>query len=204
MRTHLFISTGLTGKLKGIDALSVSAYNPVCDKLALDPTLVCHQCYARQYESFRPIVHAAYEDNTELLTGSFLADAELPTINAPVFRFHAFGEIINTTHYVNLRRIAGRNPETTFALWSKRDIASWGYQRKPNLIHVTSSPVIGQRRTDSTIAPIDAPFYDYEFTVYRTMADVPDDAFLCHGKTCLDCMHCYQKGNTYHVAELLK
>lgn len=208
----LKVSTGLTGKLKSINALSVSSFNPVCDDRVdlATPASVCGHCYARRYERIRPSVRKVYEENLEILSRWLLQSKDIPEITPRVyggrqmpFRFNAFGEVVNETHWRNLVEICKFYPWITFGLWSKNLKFEW-IARTPkleNMILVYSSPVIGQPVNFGEPNP-----FDHVFTVYPKGAKIPDDAFPC-GNSCRDCLVCYMPSDNlvpYHVAEILK
>lgn len=140
-------------------------------------------------------VNTAFKHNAEILTARILDNSELPTIDAekyPLFRFEAYGDLINTTQAINYIKIARKNPAVKFALWSKNPafaVNAFRIAGKPeNLQFVLSSlklntPAAGADRV---------PYVDKVFTVY-------DDAHAdrvqinCGARSCFGCRRCYEK-----------
>ena len=163
------------GKLEGIRSISVSSLNPFCDAQVARPESICGHCYARRLEGIRPLLRKVLKQNAEALSSGPIGTI---WINDRIMRFNAFGELINTTHWENLRRIALDYPETTFTLWTKRPSLVSGYIPS-NLILVQSMP------TPDVIADIDERF-DWVFAVTLDRSKVN-----CQGR-CMECLRCYR------------
>lgn len=114
------ICTDHTGKMTGIDSLSTSVLlNPICQKRAQDKTSVCSKCYAGRMAKMYKGLEKVLAGNTEVLTEKVIPVEEWPLLNARIFRLEAFGDLQNVTQVRNYFNFARRNPETTFALWTK-------------------------------------------------------------------------------------
>jgi hypothetical protein len=203
------ISTGLTGKLVGIDALSVSCFNSVCDTYSANPKSVCFRCYGRNYESFRPAVRKRYEINLSILERE-LTDEEVDGIARQIkprwnetrnrpnpFRLNSFGEIQNFHHVQNYFRIARARPDVQFALWTKRTEAFWFAGIPDNLVLVYSAPYVD-------VIPATPGFFHHTFVVFSKPESIPSYMVVCRGKTCADCQSCYSRSTSHFIGEVLK
>lgn len=141
--------------------------------------------------------------NSELLTSRLFDIDEMPVINAQIFRFEAFGDLINATQCMNYFRLAKRNPCVRFALWTKnpgiiQQAIDAGESKPVNLVILLSSPVIGQRCDASRWE-----FVDKTFTVY-SKDQLDDEHINCGSRDCLTCQRCYYKGGENDIRERLK
>ena len=147
-------------------------------------------------ETFRKNCVNSFERNSEILSKSIIPDEYLPRVNNAFFRFSAHGELINLNHLVNLVNIVKKNPQTNFALWTKRKNLVKKYldeHKKPkNLILVFSNMLIG------SIAKL-PKYFDKTFNnVYG------DDKKINCFQNCLDCLLCYTKNDTETIIEKTK
>ena len=125
------------GKLKGIRAIGTNTLNNTfCLKMhnMQDDKVICTKCYSwGMLQGFRKNVAEALQRNTEALSKTVLSYKDLPVIKDDVFRFQHHGELINMKHLKNLVNIARKNPDCTFALWTKRKgmvanyVFEWNY-----------------------------------------------------------------------------
>jgi len=108
-------------------------------------------------------------------------EREVPIINDQLLRFNSFGELHNAQHLLNFFYIAEKNPETMFALWTKRaDIVRACPESKPdNLVLIHS--ILGLDTPETDIVP--EPWADYIYSVYTS-------GNTC-GDKCLTCRKCY-------------
>lgn len=193
MRIHI---TKHSGKMTGIDSISTSTtHNKFCQKLATVEGTVCGKCYASRFEKQRPTLVTALNGNGIALSSSVLPIDKLPYINADIFRFSSFGELINTNHAVNLLNITYKNPHVLFALWTKRSnlvhaaIRKVGLPTNINLIY--SAPFLNQK-------PALPKHFTKTFTVYSKGVEVETN---CAAISCLSCRLCYSRNDTVDVAE---
>ncbi len=190
----------MSGKLEGIPAVNTNTLsNEFCQKMGNSDT-VCALCYSRKMlETYRKGCIPKFEQNSKFLSGVQLPRTAFPRINAAVFRLHGHGELVNLTHLINLAVFAGRNPLTTFSLWTKRknlvsQFLSEGRMVPNNLILIYSNPDMGS----------------VSFKVpkgFHKVFNVVEEAHSrenCTGKKCLDCLLCYQKSTTNVIVERQK
>lgn len=192
----LHISTH-SGKMKNIQSISTTTkHNLFCQAAQMVEGSVCSKCYARNYEAMRPALVKALNRNSEFLK-EVLPITDLPYLNASIFRFSSFGELLNTNHAVNLLNIAKKNPETMFAVWTKRAnlmqaaIRKVGLPDNINLIY--SAPMINKK-------PKLPKYFTKTFTVYSKDSN---QEFNCAAKSCVTCRLCYTKNSVVEISEKL-
>jgi hypothetical protein len=197
----------MTGKLKGFYGVNFNPLdNAFCAKMAKKEGTVCSYCYSRRMIStFRKSCAKPFTNNAKVMS-EIMHDQLLPRFMPGAYvRFLAHGELENVPQLINFFRIAKVNRDTTFALWTKRtDILfelfhddGLAYDKPANLNIIQSSPFLNQK------SPEKAPYVDAIFTVYESGdADTTAD-FLCNGKNCSECMHCYKEDPT-DVSEILR
>ena len=125
VKVHISV---MSGKLKGISAINTNTVtNKFCQKMQKGNN-ICKHCYSQaMLTGSRKNCQDSFQRNSDLLSSRGLSNHEIPIINAAWFRFHGHGELINELHFLNLCRIAEANPQTTFALWTKRKDIVWDY-----------------------------------------------------------------------------
>ncbi len=192
------------GKLQGIKAIGTNTLNNTfCYKMnnIQDDKIICTKCYSwAMLQGFRKNVAEALQRNTEALSKTVLSYKNIPVIKDDVFRFQHHGELINMKHFKNLVNIARKNPDCTFALWTKRKgmvakyVATFTFFTNPlppNLILVYSNP-----RIDKVITKPPKHFHK----VFNNVS--PDNLTSqqnCTGQKCRDCMLCYSKNSGCNV-----
>ena len=185
------------GKLQGIKAIGTNTLNNTfCYKMnnVQDDKIICTKCYSwAMLQGFRKNVAEALQRNTEALSKTVLSYKDLPVIKDDVFRFQHHGELINMKHLKNLVNIARKNPDCTFALWTKRKdmVAKYVATLPSNLILVYSNP-----RIDKVITKPPKHFHK----VFNNVS--PDNLTSqqnCTGQECRDCMLCYSKSSGCNV-----
>jgi len=191
----------MSGKLKGIPAINTNTLtNPFCIRQHQTDT-ICGKCYSfTMLEGYRKNCGPAFERNSALLSEHIPWD-DLPVLNFAYVRYSAHGEIINYQHYLNLVRIALKNPHTTFVLGTKRASIVRQYQARPihsmptNLILVFSNP-----RIDKVI---DVPRGFHK--VFNNVSKGSTAPQNCTGKKCMECLACYRKDSGIDViVEMVK
>ena len=190
----------MSGKLAGFLALNTNTVtNEFCIKMKETDT-ICGQCYShRMLNTYRKRCQPSWQHNSEKLSAELLTPREIPFINSAYFRMHGHGELINKTHYINFLQIAEQNPNTTFALWTKRkDIVSQvhksGIPKPSNMVLVYSNPVIDKVQNKAP-AMFDKVFNN---------VSIPHDLENCTGQKCRDCLKCYTHGGTDVIIERVK
>lgn len=193
-----------TGKMEGIGSISTwCGSNPNCVARAKNPDSICSKCYARRM-SYRHSLIDRLKNNTEVLSSEVLKEDDLPFINSSYFRFESFGDLINKTHLINYMNICQKNPQCTFALWTKNfwivDDVLEEYEKPENLLIVASS---GQMNKELDRVPAWA---DSVFTVYdKDFSKENEVEINCGSRSCLICRKCYTKHEgVMHIHELLK
>ena len=187
----------MSGKLANIPAINTNTLsNNFCAKMSKCKSNICNKCYSvNMLKTFRQNCVPCFEHNSSILKNDI--DFKTPRIKSDIFRFNAHGEIINYQHVFNLMLIVKDNPDTTFALWTKRPILVNLYISKhgkpKNLILVYSNP-----KTNSKAKCPDN--FDKTFNVFtnKKLAKIN-----CGSKSCRQCMLCYTKNRTKVINEFL-
>lgn len=191
----------MSGKLLGIPAINTNTLtNEFCLKMhsSTKKDSICSKCYSfKMLESYRANCAPAWQKNSEILSRSIIPVDFLPVTNVHSFRFDGHGELINLTHYFNLIRIARKNKDTHFALWTKRkdlikraaESVDPNSERPKNLILVYSNPTIDRIRRSPP------KYFDKVFNNTSTLTSEDN----CSGRTCLSCQQCYRKDSGINV-----
>ena len=190
----------MSGKLKGIPALNTSPLNnKFCKAMSKKEDSICGSCYSiNMLKTFRQSADAPFRRYGEFLSKKVHPSEYLPKPpNALYVRFSAHGELINLHHTINLFKICGLSPNTTFTLWTKRKNLVWKAIKqigKPsNLILVYS-----ESKVDGYISL--PRHFDKVFIVQAR----GDNKTNCLG-SCMDCLKCYTKTDTtVHIYEEIK
>lgn len=199
----------LSGKMEGMKSVSTSCIcNEYCRERAKNTKLICNKCYAESTINRYSALAKHLIENTELLTESEIDYNALPYFLDIVIRFESFGDLQNETQVINYFNICGKNPQTTFTLWTKnpwfiKNVISKGYNKPENLIIGYSSPRINDCK-ESILERYD--FIDFIFTVYTAEYAIEHNiAINCGIAKCKNCMRCYRKHNgVFKVNEILK
>ena len=113
----------MSGKLKGIPAYNTNTKSNEFCMRQKDTDTICGQCYShKMLDTYRKSCIPAWQHNSDEFSNWIDWD-DLPVINAAFVRLNGHGELINETHFVNIIRLARKNPYTTFALWTKRALS---------------------------------------------------------------------------------
>jgi len=193
----------MTGKLKGIPAICTNTKsNPFCQSMQKSNS-ICKYCYSqRMLDGVRKNCEPSWENNSKLLSESILDISMLPKTKPGIFRLMAHGELINNVHAINLMNIIKKNPQTTFAWWTKRKslVTDLLEKDKPNnLIMVYSNSKID----DPT--PSVPKYFDKVFSVYtKDGSESTGNTINCGSKSCTSCMLCYTFNKITHINELIK
>ena len=190
----------MSGKLKGIPALNTSPLNNTfCQAMSKKTDSICNSCYSiNMLKTFRQSADAPFRRYGEFLSSKVHPAEYLPKPpNALYVRFSAHGELINLNHTINLFKICGLAPNTTFTLWTKRLNLTWKAIKqigKPaNLILIYSA----QGLDVETTVP---KYFDKVFIVQTKKNNKTN----CFGG-CIDCLKCYTKEDTTtHIYEEIK
>ncbi len=194
-----------TGKMECINSASTACtMNPFCQERSKDKNSICYKCYSKNYLNYRKSLRVCLERNTLILTQSIIPWDDLPRIYDRFFRFESFGDLINATHFINFIRIAQKNPETNFALWTKNIeivnsvLDSGEFDKPENLFIVYSSRDLNKKEDLSLF-----PHADKVFTVYDK-EHAKDVNINCGKRKCIECRLCYTKNKVTEISELVK
>ena len=185
----------MTGKLINIPAINTNTVtNDFCIREFKSNNInkICTKCYSHNMlNTFRKNCQPSFEKNSKFLSESEILPDFLPIINSAYFRFNGHGEVINETHLINLFSICNKNPDCSFALWTKRKNIVFGLLRKTkkpkNLILVYSNPIIDKVML---YAPkhFDKVFNNVSKPIYKSVEN-------CTGQKCIECLACYKKNS---------
>jgi hypothetical protein len=197
------ITLAMTGKMKGMWSLNTSpTINPFCLKQREDKTSICAVCYSDKSEKRWKNTRGAWARNGKTLATNDLQGKEIPFFKTrEIFRFQAHGDLINVTHYLNLMKIAAKNPHVTFCLWTKNleVVEKAGLQKRENVIYIYSTPKLNE-------AEPFVPFgFDHAFSVY-TKPYIEENGIdiNCGAKHCDTCRLCYTHNGIRFINEIVK
>lgn len=206
------ITKNHTGKMYGKQSLSTNPLiNCQCQKNCKNENWVCRFCYSIKMMKMYKQLAAALARNYHILTSSILPFESLPLINALDFRFEAFGDLANETHFINYLNICEKNPNVIFAIWTKnphimaRVFDEMGYKKPKNLIIIYSNPVLNTLIKLETIQK-KYWFVDKTFNVFTKdyLLEHPEIKPNCGAKKCNDCGICYTFNDIGELIEILK
>lgn len=188
----------MSGKLEGIPAINANTLsNPFCQKQTKQKSSICSSCYSvKMLSTYRKRAVPVFEKNSELLeSGDFV----IPGTRPGPFRLHGHGELQSFAHLESFHRIVEGNPQTTFALWTKRVDLVRQYRREytvpSNFILVYSNPSLER------VLKSPPEGFDRVFNVVPKTSEEPQN---CTGKKCKDCLLCYKKGGVSVIVEAIK
>ena len=195
----------MSGKLTGIPAYNTNTKsNEFCIRQK-DTDTICGQCYShKMLDTYRKSCIPAWQRNSDQFADWIEWD-DLPRDNDLFVRLNGHGELINETHFVNIIRLARKNPRTTYALWTKRASITRKFTKPyngndfgdvpTNLILVFSNP-----RIDKVIG-VPRGFHK----VFNNVSKGSTAPQNCTGKKCMDCLACYRKDSgTDVIVEMVK
>ena len=211
---QLFITMhSINTKMEGLQSINTSTrLNTRCRKNASVKGSVCEKCFAETYLNMRKHLNLNCEHNTQVLTDSIIPMEYLPFINQYVFRFESFGDLNNEIQFINYLNICYKNPQTTFAIWSKNpDIMDqvfneMKYKKPNNLIIVISSLFLNvEFKLENMPYSKRYWFIDKIFTVYTCEYAIKNNINInCGRKKCLNCKLCYSHNKVKIINEVLK
>jgi len=197
LSNNLHVTDKMNGKMKGFASLSSNS-NSFCEKMSKVQGSVCQKCYANRMKKLYESLNKVLDKNDQILNSKDLTQWNLT--NYAYFRLQAFGDCSSQKVVNNYFNFVEANPQTTFALWTKRPdminkvIAKRG--KPANLILVRSSIMINK--------PANLPKnFDKVFTVYDKETSKKVN-INCGAKSCLNCRLCYTHNDTVYVNEVLK
>ena len=191
MSSPVHIST-MSGKLEGFKAISTNTLtNNFCVKMnTAKKETICSHCYSHSMlKGYRKNTAPALQRNSDLLSSHYLFDDEVPKIKDKYFRFSSHGELINYIHLCNLVKIAEFNPDTSFALWTKRKDLVNHYLKNHGMFPLNMILIYSNPEINKVMA---APPKGFDRT-FNNVTSHPDEN--CTGQKCKDCLLCYTVGN---------
>lgn len=189
-----------SGKMDGIRSLNTNPLeNEFCQAMRKTDS-ICNRCYSNwflehvyKYSCVKP-----WSENGRLLSTLTLEEIGTPYLYDDVFRLHSHGELINELHAENLTKIAKKNKNTLFVLWTKR--AGLLPKKLPkNFRVIKSNPQI-----DKPINEVPEGFHGVFNVFTKEYANREQIEINCEGK-CRECMKCYDRKRSAGVInEIMK
>ena len=199
--SEIHVTSRGSGKLDGMPSINTStSLNPFCQS---KPTEVCHYCYAKRFEWFRHNIRVCYEKNYRLLAGRLMPYQELPYFDpdiTPMVRLHSFGELANDIHYENFCRIAERNPDVLFVLWTKRPNI---VERRVESVPENLSLILSIGRLNPTDEYVKDELSRHPLFTAAYVVGVLADGFEPCGMKCISCLRCYPPKQGDIIKQLL-
>lgn len=157
---------------------------------------ICKSCYSySSLNAYRKNCQPAFQRNSDILASDQPID--IPKLNDLYFRFHSHGELINDDHFIKYCEIADANPQTTFALWTKR--VEFVRRNKvyipDNLILIYSNPII-----DQVMKEPPRGFH----RVFNNVSKSYGGEANCTGQKCMECLVCYKFDTDKVIIEHVK
>lgn len=209
MPNHVLkVSNNFTGKMEGMTVITTAmCNNPNCERLSHIEGAICQQCYSKTALAYRKNVKECYITNGEILSSGIIPTNQIPYINSNFCRLESHGDLFNETHLENYLKVCKKNPQTSFALWTKQYDLVYEYfktHKAPrNLTLVISSLMMNKQMDIQRYKNLGLKVK--VFTVYSKeyLAEHSDVKINCGGRKCIDCLRCY-KGKETVINELLK
>jgi len=204
---HFKITNEMTGKMQKMWSLNTSpSTNKFCLSMRQNPNYICSKCYSKASEHRWKSARSAWSHNSAVLSSKLLADNEVPDLskykNCPdIFRMQAHGDLVNDIHYRNLIKIAEKNSDIMFALWTKNlvIVRMVGLIQLDNLINVFSTFELNNPHPYLPIG------FDKVFSVYtKEFAEENNININCGAKECFSCRLCYTKNDIMFINEIAK
>lgn len=191
------VSTGMTGKMRGIESLSTSTdTNPICQARRNCKGSVCEHCFAHRTLSMYKQSREAYAQNGEVLANHLLSKREAGFIrfSTALGRIESFGDVANVIQARNYIRIVRGNPQTMFGAWTKNPEIwdeAFAIEGKPRNLSMVVSSMWLNKELDASKLPA---WVDYTFTVYTKEYIKEHDVFInCGARSCSTCHRCYDR-----------
>lgn len=199
-----------SGKMSGIISLSTSVLcNPICQQRRKEGNSICAHCFAATNMAYRTSMQPVYEKNFRILNGSILDDSVIPIISSRYGRGESFGDYASANSVINFWKLAKKNPDTQFAMWTKNlrfiaEAIEAGWKKPSNVQIVYSSPFVNKT---AVVPEKYAGFVDKVFTVYDKK-EAKNVDINCGARSCLACGRCYRKNpkgvKIQEIREILK
>ena len=192
-------STVHGGKMQGIRSISTSCKeNSRCAKNKACKGSICEKCYSDTLQNIRATLREACLNNGRVLRSVLFDKKDLPILNECWFRIESWGDVDEGEGGLrqsrNYLRLAKRNPQTTFAWWTKNpDVVDEALKiegRPRNIVFIVSSLFVNVIRDVSMFEWVDGVF-----TVFTKeyLEQHPEVKINCGKKPCLNCLRCYKR-----------
>ena len=190
--TYHLTRRGVHNKMANMVSINADTYNnPFCKRMRQIKGSVCERCYAMRLAGFYgKKCMQPFERNGRLLNDE-LADWQIPRLNVAYCRFHSFGELESDRHYFNLVRIAKANPDTRFALWTKRPDLVTTELTPSNMLLVYSTLMVN----GCGVIP---PGFHKSYVVRDD-----GEGINCE-ESCFTCLKCYKRDGEAFIRESLR
>ena len=187
----------MTGKLVHMPAINTNTLtNEFCIRQHQTDT-ICFECYSfDMLQGHRKNCAPAFERNSVALSELIDYD-DLPLLNYAYVRINGHGELINENHLDNIIAIAVKNPQCTFALWTKRVSL---IRNRLDLIPDNLILVFWNPKVDRVIG-VPRGFHK----VFNNVSKGSTRPQNCTGRKCIECLACYRKDSgTDVIVEMVK
>jgi len=201
---HVQITEKMNGKMVGFQSLNTSPLaNKFCHVMNQLIQFICGNCYSCSMSKMYWNMHKRFAMNGYLLSSTLPV---LPTIFSRVFRISAHGELKNVLHLFNICRLAEKNPDTRFVIWTKRlDLIRelflrWKYVKPTNLRLIWS---VSQKNRINVSFPADVEhLFEKMFIVHDE--DQTENVDMNCQQQCSECMLCYSDNDVKVINEQIK
>ena len=202
-----------TGKMENIISLSTSPLkniNCINKHNCNNDNIICKHCYSFKMQEQYSSLEKKLIRNTNNLINRTVSITEMERAKYfitknDIFRFEAFGDLINEMQLNNYVRIAKYFPEITFTLWTKNAFIINKYfdnhEKPENMILIFSNALIDQPLKAEKLSLNGLKYFDKIFNVF---SNDNIDPINCGKRDCNNCRRCYRKNTACIINELLK
>lgn len=194
-------------KMSGFKSISGVPFNCYCDKKALNPEFICHDCYSRKQLKRYIDLHFKCAKNEFFYNNVELTIDDIPYINDCYFRFESFGELTTPEKVKNYFLICEKNKNCFFAFFTKLpfivDTAfkKYGLEKPDNCKFILSSPL---KNIKAIVPDAYKYFIDATFTVFTKQYVKEHNIVINCLKKCIHCLKCYGKNGITELFEIEK
>jgi hypothetical protein len=202
-----------TGKMENIISLSTSPLkniNCINKHNCNNDNIICKHCYSFKMQDQYNDLEKKLIRNTDNLLNRTISITEMERARYyitknDIFRFEAFGDLVNEMQLNNYVRIAEHFPEVTFTLWTKNAFIVNKYfdkhDKPENMILIFSNALMDQPLTAEKLSLNGLKYFDKIFNVFSSNNL---DPINCGKRDCNKCRRCYKKNTACIINELLK
>ena len=193
-------------KMSGFKSISGTPFNCYCDKKALNPEFICHDCYSRKQLKRYIDLHFKCAKNEYFYSNVELTIDDIPYLNDMYFRFESFGELTSELKVKNYFLICEKNKNCYFTFFTKLpfivDAAfkRYGLKKPGNCKFILSSSL---KNIVATV-PDAYKFIDATFTVFTKEYAKEHNITINCLKKCIHCLKCYSDNDIVELFEIEK